>query len=451
MSSSFEQNNPVNININDLVGCSEISNGYGYSESQPSTSNSMVKMERDSDSENDSCDTMDFDGMKDEPPEGFDMIEAKVEMEEGAALDTRNRKSKRKIRFTKRFREFKCKNLQTRQKLSKNANRDKKSYNDKENQNSTNSQLNKKVNHLPIQDCVQMDDKEISNDMVLKLKVDIQKYQQLKKNIRKTSKQISSKEEIARNRHLHLFKNNNERELVIILSNMIPKEQSKAKDLKVILTRENVLKCHLCSYFTTNKLILDRHIKRHSLLHKKPVVCKQCDFVSMSSHDKWFHMRTCQPTSKVYECKLCSYTTTRKYRMVDHNKTHLELKVHLCNVCDKKFSVRESLYRHLITHNKKNEKLQLQNLKCSSCDFTTNNKERFEKHLASHKDPLTFKCGQCFFQTNFENALEWHKNVTHENLLVTEQAQKVYSCEKCCYSTKQKHHLIRHKKTHLKK
>ncbi|CAH0551368.1 unnamed protein product [Brassicogethes aeneus] len=351
MSSSFEQNNPVNININDLVGCSEISNGYGYSESQPSTSNSMVKMERDSDSENDSCDTMDFDGMKDEPPEGFDMIEAKVEMEEGAALDTSSSENQwltLKCQ-TCGFQATTLENLKVHLKLHV----EKKVYNCDicTFQTRYRGSLNRhKDRHK---------DAHIKNEKINK--------NEIKEIKKETPKKITETQQCE---HCE-FKSDK--------PSILKKHQiTHAGD-------ENCHSCTLCDFKTKWKGNLTRHIATHSANVKKVIKmygCPRCEFKSRCKDKLNEHIALHKTTEDiVYKCDQCNFQANHNVSFMYHMQLHdANLNVYKCEMCPFKSLYVASFRKHENLHKDQNENI----FKCKECGYPTRWKINLRRHSLIH-------------------------------------------------------------------
>ncbi|CAH0551366.1 unnamed protein product [Brassicogethes aeneus] len=360
MSSSFEQNNPVNININDLVGCSEISNGYGYSESQPSTSNSMVKMERDSDSENDSCDTMDFDGMKDEPPEGFDMIEAKVEMEEGAALDTRNTTLKQHKCF-----DIYC-NFTTTNIIRLNYHMEEhgtqyqcpKCTFSSRNKYRFQYHLNKhegEQKYYKCQFCMYT-----SFDKYLLVSHEATQHSECE-TVRNVSDTVCLKIDGTE-------KKDSVQEDVSTFGECFNKVEKFCKYMVATETKDlEIYKCTIfsCRFKTKDKYRYKTHLEEHNSLYK----CPKCNFQSKNKYRYTYHVQKHSSKICYYKCLKCPFKTTDKYRFKYHKNGHNT--EHVCPECGFKTTNKYSLKTHIMRH---------QNLK-NKC----NNLSAFRRHTKHFK------------------------------------------------------------------
>ncbi|CAL4179041.1 unnamed protein product, partial [Meganyctiphanes norvegica] len=49
-------------------------------------------------------------------------------------------------------------------------------------------------------------------------------------------------------------------------------------------------------------------------------------------------------------CPQCDYCTYSEIKLENHMKTHSERNIYKCNTCDKRFSCKSILERHLIIH-----------------------------------------------------------------------------------------------------
>lgn len=53
-------------------------------------------------------------------------------------------------------------------------------------------------------------------------------------------------------------------------------------------------------------------------------------------------------STTTYSCPKCSYTTCRKQSFQRHRITHTKERLYGCNMCDKKFTLKHSVKRHMI-------------------------------------------------------------------------------------------------------
>jgi uncharacterized Zn-finger protein len=72
-----------------------------------------------------------------------------------------------------------------------------------------------------------------------------------------------------------------------------------------------------------------------------------------------------------------------------HEKTHLDVKPHRCDVCDKSFTQLTNMLNHKKTHEKEPE------FKCEACDAGFRKQTSLIKHLKVHTGVKAFVCEIC--------------------------------------------------------
>ena len=61
-----------------------------------------------------------------------------------------------------------------------------------------------------------------------------------------------------------------------------------------------------------------------------------------------------QQVSQAHMCNYCNYTTSKRYLLSRHMKSHSEERPHKCSVCERGFKTLASLQNHVNTHTGKN-------------------------------------------------------------------------------------------------
>ena len=184
--------------------------------------------------------------------------------------------------------------------------------------------------------------------------------------------------------------------------------------------------CNLCSAAFTG-LHVNKHFVRVKLKQiLVPFVCFVCKKVNLTKEAAEEHMS--EHRSCGYRCSLCNFTVEEKELFVAH-QCPLILTQFRCKVCLKSFAdennlkVHENLHqidktlRHRYKRGLPQEVFDKskKNLKycCSLCKFTTNDVDKFVKHLCTKPSSKQFKCKFCpKVFTNEENFL-FHENL-HE-------------------------------------
>ena len=214
------------------------------------------------------------------------------------------------------------------------------------------------------------------------------------------------------------------------------------------------------------------------------IKCKLCS--------KWFlkprsfreHMSKCHPNQKIdkvteaqiqkinqrrFECMTCGITTSRRYHLKIHEKTHSGEKLFQCDICSMKFTYSKSLKyhvtkNHLSMENKdlvkcdfcdksfktsgamKKHKIQehisKKSFRCDQCDNEYTNLSSLKEHVISfHRKEKPHTCGTCNERFSRRSSLNKHNRIKHDDV-------KPYGCITCEKKFSFKHYLSRHERTH---
>jgi KRAB domain-containing zinc finger protein len=173
--------------------------------------------------------------------------------------------------------------------------------------------------------------------------------------------------------------------------------------------------CKICS-----KSFKSAHyLKRHEKIHNKRIQCEICNRMFPSVGILNQHKKECHENERSFECEICS----KKFNQMGHLKTHQK------------------------THDRNRPKP----LKCSRCDYATDNPYSLKKHQKSHdrqdkkfaamKNPL--KCEKCPTFHRNQNFLKSHMQFVHPDVL--------FQCDLCAKFIKIRISLISHMKLHISK
>jgi len=219
------------------------------------------------------------------------------------------------------------------------------------------------------------------------------------------------------------------------------------------------------------------NIARHMKSHLQPVKCDFCHIKVnkgyLKRHIINFHTGIKQPRKKYipktksFTCPMCfkvfSTKTVLKKHISDHNKIvkckfceklfgcQSSLKTHIrdyhenpegyiCNICGKKCTQRSCLKVHMKTHDPN----RARDLKCSQCDFATDNKKSFQSHLNFHKRRNAkiaamnnpHKCTKCPAVLKSRKAWNSHMFTAHP--------KNLFECDICGKKIKTKHGMMTH-------
>ena len=132
-------------------------------------------------------------------------------------------------------------------------------------------------------------------------------------------------------------------------------------------------------------------LNNHKKMHQKPVNCQYCDrsFISQRSaekHAEIYHLdadRSQRIESEIFECDCCEKTYSLKSSLRRHMKNHQEKgrSSHQCTKCDKAYLSLHALKIHTEQQHM-NEKAILY---CDKCHQQFNNYRNLKSHLKAHE------------------------------------------------------------------
>ena len=193
--------------------------------------------------------------------------------------------------------------------------------------------------------------------------------------------------------------------------------------------------CNECDYFGTQSGDVIKHRKRVHL--GIDYNCTSCDFVTKDkiSLKKHIHSKHLPPSK--FKCNLCDFKTNIKQKL----KLHLQAKhndsKHVCNECEKHFSLLDYLMRH-----KENMHVKKETFKCGQCEFETKTKQGLKNHMNAVHEKIKYECKSCSFKTGWYSHLGRHERMNHEN-----KTFRYYSCSQCDYRGNAEERLRYHMKT----
>ncbi|XP_076061809.1 uncharacterized protein LOC143037451 [Oratosquilla oratoria] len=247
-------------------------------------------------------------------------------------------------------------------------------------------------------------------------------------------------------------------------------------------------KCHLCAEIFVRRQQFDEHMKGH-----KKNVCEVCQ-KSFSNkrelirHCRGEHQSLPQNISldKEYKCEKCDHVFNRPSLLKHHLLLHNGIKPLECQLCNKQFSHRRGLRKHLnsflhehtlLTSNLKQEHaydsrqncpficefcgvkfktrrmlyrhchLSHKNtgyLKCPHCDYKTKTNNSLKRHVELHTESRQFICEMCGSSFHALGTLKDHHNFVHSD-------ERNHVCATCSKSFKNKSSLRRHMRIHSDK
>ncbi|TGZ67201.1 hypothetical protein CRM22_004929 [Opisthorchis felineus] len=175
--------------------------------------------------------------------------------------------------------------------------------------------------------------------------------------------------------------------------------------------------------------------------------CHLCEFAGHSRQEFQDHLRSHYD----YKCLKCDYTSRTEGRLKRHLKDfHSEVppdnfsgkairpirpKLQRCKQCDFMTETKDEFWRHLRVHIKEDKRLE-----CSLCCFVTEYKHHLEYHMRNHLGSKPYKCPKCNYECVNKSMLNSHMK-SHSNVYP-------YRCANCHYATKYCHSLKLHLAKH---
>ncbi|XP_064607164.1 uncharacterized protein LOC135471755 isoform X2 [Liolophura sinensis] len=190
--------------------------------------------------------------------------------------------------------------------------------------------------------------------------------------------------------------------------------------------------CKLCDFTSEHAYMIKRHLLRHN---SEGFACDICgkiykDKYILKMHTKMVHM----PADVLFECNTCDKKFTRKAHLKRHLRIHEADKPHKCSMCDYKGCEKSDLLKHEIIH-RDPEYL------CDICGKQFRHVKNKELHVKRHRGQKDYKCGICdFYGYTFTDI---RKHIERKHSEVNRLMEGV--CEHCGTSFKTAAQLDEHR------
>ncbi|XP_042281663.1 zinc finger protein 142 [Thunnus maccoyii] len=202
------------------------------------------------------------------------------------------------------------------------------------------------------------------------------------------------------------------------------------------------VQCTMCSFISKSKTSLSRHVlyvhdkKKFGVSKPKRLNCQQCTFTCKQERCMTQHVALKHKGARPHRCRYCPFSTTRRYRLEEHESLHTGVGRHSCNMCNKTFGAVTKLRQHKTRiHDKRPTHL------CSLCDFSGYTLDDIRRHnLRCHTGELHHACTHCEARFSSEVALRNHCKRVH-------QLQVCFSCKQCDYTCSSEATLKTHQQT----
>lgn len=144
-------------------------------------------------------------------------------------------------------------------------------------------------------------------------------------------------------------------------------------------------------------------------MEKQAEKCPYCDSYFLKNSSDFQQHIWAHEGLKPYTCNICDYAGCRKSNLKLHMNRHKTEKIHLCELCGKKFKSEVSLKSHTLGHTNEGKRF-----KCSECDFASALKPSLTRHMEQHaRGTQDFQCSHCFYSCNKVGPLKRHYKKKH--------------------------------------
>nr|CAH7767232.1 unnamed protein product [Callosobruchus chinensis] len=213
-------------------------------------------------------------------------------------------------------------------------------------------------------------------------------------------------------------------------------------------------KCTKCSYKTTISSHFKSHLSRHS---KNMLSCLPCNRTFERQITLNEHILRTHPnfiafiTSKIHECTLCAFKTTRSDCFKDHLLKHPEANTNY-KLCSAGFNSKRSLDDHILRNHPHSIAFVTYKIhECTLCTFKTTRSDWFQKHLLKHPGTISnykfFTCRHCNTTFKTKTLLDNHVIKKHPNS-TSSVTNKIHRCTECNYKTTKSTDLKKHSLKH---
>ncbi|XP_037090301.1 LOW QUALITY PROTEIN: protein suppressor of hairy wing-like [Pollicipes pollicipes] len=208
---------------------------------------------------------------------------------------------------------------------------------------------------------------------------------------------------------------------------------------RVIHHQGDVHQCPQCGARCADKGTLARHMYTHTGL--KPYTCEMCNkHFSRKYHlDRHVMQTGCDGKPKAaYPCQVCGKMFTRKDNLREHLRAHAgqvrRKKCYTCHYCEKQFFGSTLLQVHLRTHTGERP------YQCDFCEKNFPSIGAYKKHRRIHTGEKPYECKHCLARFSAKETLNRHVR-THTGV-------KPHTCQYCGKSFIQasqlKSHIFHH-------
>lgn len=230
----------------------------------------------------------------------------------------------------------------------------------------------------------------------------------------KLKHEIYSKVEMDRLLNDKGYSTNNENILSKVIKKKVKDKNSKVKELKpIVIKEENAIDNYGKKPVAVKSLSKSKSI---------PLELK-CDVCFKTFKKRWNHQQhIAMHNSELhkYQCQICSKTFAYRSTLNKHLEKHKPPTIHQCPLCEKSYKNVASLKQH-----HRRDHLRHRPYACSLCTKTFFSKSDFDYHMRLHKKEHPYMCFAC--GREFTHTSHLHR---HERIHTRERPHKCHYCAK---------------------
>ncbi|XP_037548941.1 zinc finger protein 480 [Nematolebias whitei] len=147
---------------------------------------------------------------------------------------------------------------------------------------------------------------------------------------------------------------------------------------------------------------------------QKPFSCDLCDRRFFVKNSLYKHKRI-HTGQKPFSCDLCERKFFVKGNLKNHMRIHTGQKPFSCDLCERRFSVKSSLKNHMKIHTGQKP------FSCDLCERRFSEKSTLKKHMITHTGQKPFSCDLCEQRFSRICSLKNHMRI--------HTGQKPFSCD----------------------
>lgn len=208
-------------------------------------------------------------------------------------------------------------------------------------------------------------------------------------------------------KHTHAKHNTtNEAFLCEICGQAFVTKTSVASHVKSVHSQDNAT-CDKCNIAFKNANALQLH---HRRTHRTYMLkCPKCPEVLTSPYLRKRHLAKVHDVKRFqYECDLCNFVFTLKSRLISHkSRVHMKERSYSCEFCAYKAFNKESLTRHMVSHDDSRP------YPCEFCKKAFQRKKTLELHRRIHTNDRRYICRECNKAFVQYTSLKLHYRVHH--------------------------------------